>query len=104
MWCLHSAAWQEHWQRTGIMNIELADTMADGWQAWLDWHRVVAPDNAIEIQAVEADAAAIGYVRVVGRRTDAKLDEPIDICAHLLHEKRCLCSAVTVNQPHWVII
>jgi hypothetical protein len=40
---------------------------------------VVAPDNAVEIQAVEADRGAyLGYVRIVGhRRADARLDEPI---------------------------
>lgn len=79
-WCLHSAAWwQRHWGRTGILNIELADTMPDGWQRWLDWHRVIAPDNAVEIQAIEADQGSyLGYVRVVGRRqAGVALDEPI---------------------------
>ena len=27
--------------------------------AWLDWHRVIAPDNAAEIRALEADAGSI---------------------------------------------
>ena len=69
-WCLHSAAWwRRHWERTGIMEIALAETMPDGWQLWLDWHRSIAPDNAVEIQALEADRGAyIGYVRMVGRR------------------------------------
>ena len=59
MWCLHSAAWwRRHWERTGIVDMELADTMPDGWQRWLDWQRAVAPDNAAEIKALEADAAA----------------------------------------------
>jgi hypothetical protein len=35
--------------------VELADTMPDGWQSWLDWQRAVASDNATEIKAVEAD-------------------------------------------------
>jgi len=70
LWCLHSAAWwRRHWERTGIVKIELADTMPDGWRQWLAWHRVVAPDNAAEIQALEADRGSyLGYVRVVGRR------------------------------------
>ena len=70
LWCLHSAAWwRRHWERTGIVDIEVADTMPDGWQRWLDWHRVVAPDNETEITAVEADRGRyLGYVRVVGRR------------------------------------
>jgi cyclopropane fatty-acyl-phospholipid synthase-like methyltransferase len=70
LWCLHSAAWwRRHWERTGIMDIDLADTMADGWQRWLDWHRTVAPANEVEIKAVEADRGSyLGYVRLVGRR------------------------------------
>lgn len=69
-WCLHSATWwRRHWERTGILDIELADTMPDGWQRWLDWHRVVAPDNAVEITALEVDRGNfLGYVRLVGRR------------------------------------
>jgi len=79
VWCLHSAAWwRRHWERTGIMNIELADTLADGWQLWLDWHRVVAPDNATEIKALEADRGRyLGYVRMVGRRSQTPLEEQI---------------------------
>ena len=70
LWCLHSAAWlRRHWERTGIVTVERADTMPDGWQFWLDWIRTVAPDNATEIHALEADQGRyIGYVRVVGRR------------------------------------
>ena len=70
VWCLHSAAWwRRHWERTGIMEIELADTMPEGWQRWLDWHRAVAPDNEMEIKALKADRGRyLGYVRVVGRR------------------------------------
>ena len=70
VWCLHSAPWwRRHWERTGIVNIEVADTMADGWQRWLDWHWTIAPDNEAEIKALEADRGRyFGYVRVVGRR------------------------------------
>lgn len=78
LWCLHSAAWwRRHWERTGIMNIEVADTMPDGWQRWVDWHRVIAPDNEVEIKALEADRGNyLGYVRLVGRRQGhAKLSE-----------------------------
>ena len=62
---LHSAAWwSRHWERSGIVDIELADSMPDGWQRWLDWHRVIAPNNAVEIQALEADQGSyLGYVR-----------------------------------------
>jgi SAM-dependent methyltransferase len=79
VWCLHSAAWwRRHWERTGIIDIEVADVMADGWRRWLDWLKVVAPDNATEIRALEADhGRTLGYVRVVGRRNQTPLDEQI---------------------------
>lgn len=80
LWCLHSASWwRRHWERTGILEIDLADTMPDGWQLWLDWHRVVAPGNEAEIKALEADCGNyLGYVRLVGRRrAEAILEEPI---------------------------
>src|SRR5205814_2778509 len=79
-WCLHSAAWwRRHWGRTGILDIEVADTLPDGWRRWLDWLRLVAPDNVTEIGALEADSGShLGYVRVVGRRkAEAPLYEPI---------------------------
>jgi SAM-dependent methyltransferase len=77
-WAFHSAArWRQHWERTGIMKVEIADTMPDGWRLWIDWQRAVAPDDATEIQAVEADGGRyLGYVRMVGRRRgQVKLEE-----------------------------
>jgi SAM-dependent methyltransferase len=81
LWCLHSATWwRRHWEKTAIVEIETADTMSDGWQRWLDWHKTVCPDNETEIKALEADRGDyLGYVRVVGRRRDdASLAEPIE--------------------------
>jgi cyclopropane fatty-acyl-phospholipid synthase-like methyltransferase len=79
-WCLHSAAWwRRHWERTGILDIEVADTLDDGWQFWRAWLQAVAPDNTVEIAALEADRGRyLGYVRAVGRRrADARMYEPI---------------------------
>jgi SAM-dependent methyltransferase len=80
MYCLHSAAWWRwHWEKSGILDVELADSMPQGWQFWLQWQKVVAPENLIEIRAVESDGGSyLGYVRAVGhRRLDAKLDDVI---------------------------
>jgi cyclopropane fatty-acyl-phospholipid synthase-like methyltransferase len=92
MWSLHSAAWwQRHWERTGIVDVERADTMPDGWRLWLEWQRVVSPDNAVEIEAVEADRGAyLGYVRVVARRRpDARLEDLI-VSMPMQYEKQPL--------------
>jgi len=79
-WCFHSAAWwRRHWAKTGIVDVETADWLADGWTYWRDWLREIAPQNTIEIDAVEADAGRnLGYARVVGRRrADAPLYDAI---------------------------
>ena len=80
LWALHSAEWwRRHWERSAVVDVAIADTMDDGWQLWLEWQREVAPFNAPEIEALEADRGRyLGYCRVVGnRRTDAAVDEPI---------------------------
>lgn len=79
LWSMHSSAWwQRHWEKTGLVQIELADTLPDGWRFWQDWHQVIAPDNALEIRTLAADRGDhLGYVRVVGRRTNTHVEEPI---------------------------
>jgi len=80
LWCLHSAEWwHKHWERSEIMDIEMADTMVDGWLRWLDWHHTIAPDNHPEINALNADQGRyLGYVRMVARlRSGIKLEEPV---------------------------
>ncbi len=78
-WALHSAAWwQQHWERTGVVEVTTADTLQDGWRLWLDWMYSIAPDNSVEIAALQADAGRhLGYVRVVAKRTAPTLDDPI---------------------------
>jgi cyclopropane fatty-acyl-phospholipid synthase-like methyltransferase len=78
--CLHSAAWwRNHWERTGLVRVDVADTLPDGWMFWRDWLSVVAPENTVEITTVEQDHGRyLGYVRAVARRRpEARLDEPI---------------------------
>jgi cyclopropane fatty-acyl-phospholipid synthase-like methyltransferase len=79
MWSFHSAAWlRRHWEKTGIVDVESAETMPDGWRMWLQWHLTGFPDNTDEIKAIESDAGrTMGYVRVVARRRDVAL---LDYC------------------------
>ena len=33
--CFHTADWwRSHWQRTGLVDVELADNLSDGWRLW----------------------------------------------------------------------
>jgi len=98
LWCLHSADWwRRHWERPGIVEVVVADSMADGWQLWRDWLNAIAPDNTVEIKAVERDAGSyLGYIRLVGRRlARTQLEAPIvSVPTHytrkpLLRDEKC---------------
>jgi len=69
-WAIHSADWwRRHWERTGLVEIEAADTMDEGWKLWSKWHHHIAPFNSAEIEAIETDAGRyMGYVRLTARR------------------------------------
>ena len=84
MYCLHSASWwRRHWERTGIVEVSVADTMAEGWRVWSEWQREIAPENLVEIDAVESDGGeTLGYLRVVGRRrVGANVEAPVESMA-----------------------
>ncbi len=77
-WGLHSAEWwRQHWERTGIVAVEVADTMPEGWRVWLDWYNAALPRGRIQIETLQADQGEyLAYVRMVGRRRgEAKLEE-----------------------------
>lgn len=78
LWCFHSSAWwRRHWERTGIVEIELSENMPEGGRLWLDWHRENWPHNTLELAALEADAGRyVGYMRQVARRRPGVELEP----------------------------
>lgn len=54
-----------------MLEVELADSMPDGWELWLEWQKVIAPDNQSEIEAIQTDRGKnLGYVRAFGYRKD----------------------------------
>eukprot|EP00913_Durusdinium_trenchii_P028428 g26656.t1 len=69
-WCLHSADWwRSHWGRTGLVDVEVADSMPDGWKHWLEWQQAAHPENTSEIETVAADAGAnLACIRAIARR------------------------------------
>jgi SAM-dependent methyltransferase len=73
-WSFHTVEWwRRHWQHTGLVAIESADLMPDGWRFWLQfekalevWGKSRFPSDA---EALEADAGRyLGFVRLVARR------------------------------------
>ena len=66
--------WRRHWERTKLVDVELADAMPDGWRHWLKWEEAKllaqgkSPD-AGETDIFRADGGRyMGLVRLVARR------------------------------------
>jgi SAM-dependent methyltransferase len=78
MWAIHSAPWWRRiWERTGIVSLEVAESMPEAWQAWLDWQQASHPENGAEIDVLKADRGRyLTWFRMVGRRnSDATLQD-----------------------------
>ena len=67
--------WRRHWAKTELVDIEVADTLADGWRDWLQFERAKKAAGTSrsddEIPALEADQGRyLGFVRLVARRRE----------------------------------
>src|SRR5690606_6894121 len=67
-----AAWWRRHWQRSGVVDVEVADQLEDGWRLWLRWEEVRlaldsdAPRGVADM--LRADAGRhLGFVRVIAR-------------------------------------
>jgi SAM-dependent methyltransferase len=73
-WSFHSPAWwRRHWAKTGLVQVERADWLPGGWQAWLDWNDLLhdhgmLPDTT-EADLLRADGGrSLGFTRLVARK------------------------------------
>jgi cyclopropane fatty-acyl-phospholipid synthase-like methyltransferase len=79
-WSFHSPAWwRNHWGRTGLVDVEVADLVPNGWRLWADSDEAslelgfVPPEFAEHvpqmIETLRTDAGSnLGFTRVVARR------------------------------------
>jgi cyclopropane fatty-acyl-phospholipid synthase-like methyltransferase len=77
--------WRRHWSKTGLLEIELADTLADGWQLWAEWNECCAETgaglNGGSVAAKEAQMLRIdqgqtlAFTRIVARRPGKSQDD-----------------------------
>jgi len=69
--------WRRHWQQTGLVDVELTDTLHDGWRLWLQWEEALdaagAQKRGSDTEVLRADGGRyLGFVRMVARRRDAQ--------------------------------
>ncbi|MGH2970704.1 MAG: SAM-dependent methyltransferase, partial [Gaiellaceae bacterium] len=79
-WSFHSPDWwRRHWEKAGLVDVERADLVPDGWKYWLDWDEASFtlgvesarfPGERPEwIETMRVDAGRnLGFTRVVARR------------------------------------
>lgn len=66
--CTRQLGGGDIWERTGIMDINVADTMPDGWQVWLDWQRAVAARESQEwFRSVWHSGDLVLHLGITGR-------------------------------------
>lgn len=68
-WVLHTAErWRSRLGRTGLVEVERAEEVADGWRLWLEWAEATDASEWYR-QMLKADAGRyLGYVGLVMKR------------------------------------
>ena len=70
----HTALWwRRHWERTGLVDVELAHALPNGWGLWLRWEEARdaagATKRGSDADVIRADSGRyLGFVRMVARR------------------------------------
>ena len=68
--------WARHWRKTGLVEVETADTLVDGWKLWLEWNEICdqsGQQNLAQLVRQEAemlrvdDGRTFGFTRVIAR-------------------------------------
>ncbi len=73
-WCFHTPQWWQHlWARTGLVQVELAEAMPEGWKLWMEWEQLLEELGAnhfpSDVEALAEDQGRhIGLLRMVARR------------------------------------
>ena len=79
---LHSPAWwKRHWERSGLVTVEVSNLIPDGWRHWMAsdllWsERLGKPSDEADMLALDR-GQTLGFTRMVGRRNErpaARLD------------------------------
>src|SRR4029077_1716190 len=80
-WSFHAPEWwRERWRRSGLVEVEHADLIPDGWRHWVQSERGSGWDRPgpERVSAIEADAGrTLGFSRLVARRTSVDLGPPL---------------------------
>jgi cyclopropane fatty-acyl-phospholipid synthase-like methyltransferase len=72
--------WHQHWEKTGLVDLRVADALPNGWKLWLEWNEVCAERGLEKLRRLaqqEAemlrtdDGRTFGFTRVIARKPAA---------------------------------
>ena len=75
LFSLHSPAWwKRHWERSGLVTVERADLIPDGWRRWMEsdllWsEHLEGPSDEADMLALD-QGQTLGLSRIVARRNE----------------------------------
>lgn len=67
--------WRRHWSHTGLVSVEVADHLTDGWENWLRWNKLCNVDggrpevNREVAMLLEDNGRSLTFTRVFARRS-----------------------------------
>lgn len=73
-WCFHTDAWwRRHLEKTGLVDLQVADVLPDGWRDWVQYEKACEEVGTLlfpsEAETLEDDGGRyLGFVRLVAGR------------------------------------
>ena len=74
---MHSVEWwRRHFEKSGLMQVDTAIAVEDGWRLWLEWEKVRDGEGLTgypsDVPALEADSGKfLGFLVLVAQRKGA---------------------------------
>jgi cyclopropane fatty-acyl-phospholipid synthase-like methyltransferase len=59
--------WRRHWEKTGLLNVEVADMLPEGWKLWREWNELCARYGSEHLRHIAREEAEM--LDVDGGRT-----------------------------------
>ena len=64
--------WSQLWERSGMVTVEVADTMPNGYDVWLKWDKTLEEAEILkrngDVELLEADGGNFTFTRIVARK------------------------------------
>jgi cyclopropane fatty-acyl-phospholipid synthase-like methyltransferase len=64
--------WRIHWEKSGAVNVEVADELPNGYEIWLKWDKTLKEEAVLkrsgDVELLEADGGNFTFTRIIAAR------------------------------------